>query len=118
MTMSDGTAGQITPEEALELSRSGAAILLDVREEDEWTAGRAPGAVWLPLGDLRAGAQLPAGLPEQVLCLCRSGNRSQRAADLLAERGVRVLNVAGGMKAWAQAGLPVQDADGETGRIV
>jgi len=53
-----------------------------------------------------------------VLAICRSGNRSQKAAELLAARGVEVSNVSGGMRAWAAAGLPVHDNAGNDGQVI
>jgi rhodanese-related sulfurtransferase len=113
------TPEQITVTDAYERARVGEAVLLDVREADEYRAGHAPGSSWQPLIAIAAGADLPeaaAGRP--LLAICRSGNRSQRAADLLAARGAAVLNVSGGMSAWAAAGLPVQDAAGHDGQVL
>ena len=90
------------------------ALLLDVREPAEWTAGPAPQAVHLPLGQLRAGS-IPRD--RTVLAICRSGNRSGKAADALAAEGFAVHNVAGGMKAWAAAGLPVVTDTGVPGQV-
>ena len=53
-----------------------------------------------------------------VVAVCRSGNRSGKAAELLARGGIDVVNMAGGMTAWAAAGLPVVAADGSPGEIV
>ena len=80
------------------------AVLVDVREDDEWLDGHAPGALHVPLGRLTAEA-LPAGRP--VYCICRSGNRSGLAVQALAAAGVDARNVSGGMQAWIAAGLPV-----------
>ncbi|MGA5820259.1 rhodanese-like domain-containing protein [Kitasatospora sp. NPDC094028] len=113
------TPGQTTPDHAHQLARSGTAVLLDVREADEFAAGHAPGALHLPLIGLVAGAALPPETAGRtVLALCHSGNRSQRAAELLAARGVEVLNVTGGMSAWARAGLPVNASRGGAGRVI
>ncbi|MFF2747268.1 rhodanese-like domain-containing protein [Kitasatospora sp. NPDC058048] len=113
------TPGRTTPTEAHELARTGAAVLLDVREAAEFTAGHAPGALHQPLIGLVAGVPLPpAAAGRTVLAICRSGHRSQRAAELLAERGVEVLNVAGGMNAWALSGLPVTTPDGSAGHVI
>lgn len=98
---------RLTPAEARDRTRVG-AVLLDVREPAEWAAGHAPGAVPAPLSGLAAGGELPQraqGRP--VVVICRSGRRSREAADLLAARGVHAADVAGGMRAWAEAGLPV-----------
>ncbi|MEU1472277.1 rhodanese-like domain-containing protein [Streptomyces sp. NPDC005761] len=109
--------GRIGAAEARRRTADGAAVLLDVREVPEWRAGHAPGAVHLPLSVLAAGAQLPtpAGLP--VVVICRSGNRSRRAARILADRGVPVVDVTGGMTAWATAGFPVRDRRGDAGSV-
>jgi rhodanese-related sulfurtransferase len=104
----------LDPGQAAELLERGAAVLLDVREPPEWKAGHAPQAEHLPLGRLTA-----AAVPQDrsVIAICRSGNRSGKAADTLAAAGVRVHNLAGGMKAWAQAGLPVVTDDGKPGTV-
>ncbi|MFD0274643.1 rhodanese-like domain-containing protein [Kitasatospora sp. NPDC127111] len=108
---------QVAPVEADSMAASGEAVLLDVREQGEYAAGHAPGAVWLPLIALAAGAEPPAA-GRTVLAICRSGNRSQRAVDLLAARGVTAVNVTGGMHAWAEAGLPVVTAEGADGQVI
>ena len=79
------------------------AWLLDVREDDEWTAGYAPGARHIPLGQLGARtAEIPQD--EVVYVICRSGARSARAAQALSAAGWDAINVAGGMQDWAAAG--------------
>ncbi|MFZ3565763.1 rhodanese-like domain-containing protein [Streptomyces sp. BH097] len=111
---------RLSVEEALARTAGGRpeAVLLDVREDAEWRAGHAPGAVHAPLTALAAGAPLPAaarGLP--LVVICRSGHRSQRAVGLLARRGAEAVDVEGGMSAWAAAGHPVVDARGNGGTI-
>ena len=92
------------------------AILLDVREPQEWAAGHAPDARHIPLGDLPARMrELPSQRP--VVVVCRSGHRSARAARLLADHGLDASNLKGGMSAWATAGLPVVARGGRPGRI-
>ncbi|MEU8991359.1 rhodanese-like domain-containing protein [Streptomyces sp. NPDC048558] len=94
------------------------AVLLDVREPYEWQAGHAPRAVHLPLSALAAGAGLPAEAQARPLVvICRSGNRSRRAAELLVARGARAVDVIGGMGDWVGAGLPVVDARGGNGTV-
>jgi|SRR5216683_7586966 rhodanese-related sulfurtransferase len=79
------------------------AWLLDVREDDEWAAGYAPGARHIPLGELGARSdEIPRS--EAVYVICRSGHRSGRAAQALANAGWDAINVAGGMQDWAAAG--------------
>jgi rhodanese-related sulfurtransferase len=82
------------------------AYLLDVREDDEWVAGHAPGAVHIPVGSL---AERSAEIPNdrQVYLICRSGARSAYAAQALAGAGWTTVNIADGMTGWAVAGRPM-----------
>ncbi|GHE94361.1 hypothetical protein GCM10014715_58320 [Streptomyces spiralis] len=121
---SGSSPGRVTVQDAAirtghAAGRGGDALLLDVREPHEWQAGHAPGAVHLPLTALAAGAGLPAAAQSRqpVVVICRSGNRSQRAAELLLARGVEAVDVIGGMQDWAGAGLPVVDAHGRDGTV-
>jgi rhodanese-related sulfurtransferase len=82
------------------------AVLLDVREADEWAAGHAPQAVHIPLSELTERVdELPEG--RRVLVVCHAGSRSARATAWLVGNGIDALNVDGGMVDWARAGLPV-----------
>ena len=93
------------------------ALLLDVREADEWAAGPAPAATPLRLADVpeRIG-DLPGDA--DVVVICRSGARSDRAAAFLRAQGIEAVNLAGGMQAWAAAGLDVITDDGDPGRVI
>ena len=87
------------------------AWLLDVREDDEWAAGYAPGARHIPLGELGArSAEIPQG--QAVYVICRSGHRSAHATAALANAGWEAINVAGGMQHWAAAGRPMATDSG------
>ena len=83
------------------------AYLLDVREADEWKAGRIPGAHHIPLRDVpRRLAEVPTA--GDVVVVCRVGGRSAHAAAyLLAQGWDNVLNLAGGLRAWQEAGRPL-----------
>ncbi|MFE6523133.1 rhodanese-like domain-containing protein [Streptomyces sp. NPDC057794] len=108
--------GRLSPREAHRLVAGGQAVLLDVRETAEWNAGHAPGALHLPLTRLLAGAPLPAATRgSRVVVVCRSGNRSRTAADVLSAAGLEATDVAGGMTAWARQGLPLIDGNGGGG---
>jgi rhodanese-related sulfurtransferase len=86
--------------------------LLDVREPDEWTAGHAPEAVHIPMGDLAARlGDLPAD--DEVYVVCRSGGRSARVTAFLNANGWDAKNVAGGMQSWQAAGRPMTSDNGE-----
>lgn len=83
------------------------AVLIDVREPDEWAEGHVAGATHIPLGELPSRlADVPRD--RDVLLFCRSGHRSGTATALLRGQGyARALNVEGGITAWRRAGLPV-----------
>ncbi|MGV9373009.1 rhodanese-like domain-containing protein [Micromonospora tulbaghiae] len=103
------------PEEAAALV-AGGGLLLDVREPAEWRAGHAPRARHIPLGQLagRVG-EVPADRP--VITACRSGARSRQAAALLAGDHHQIYNLAGGMRAWVQAGMALQAKGGRPGQL-
>ena len=91
-------------------------VLLDVREDDEWQRGHAPGAQHIPMGDV------PARMAEidteaDLYVVCHAGGRSQRVAQYLARNGYEPVNITGGMLAWAGAGRPVVTDDGGVGTV-
>ncbi len=93
-----------------------AALLLDVREDDEWSRGHAAHALHIPMGEV------PVRLAEvdpdaDVFVICHAGGRSQRVAQFLQHNGYRPANVNGGMLAWAAAGRPVVTDTGAPGTV-
>lgn len=81
------------------------ATVLDVREPYEWADAHIEGSVLIPLGRLQVGS-VPSGRP--VVVVCRSGRRSAAAVQALQSAGRDdVVNLAGGVLAWASAGLPL-----------
>ena len=93
---------EITVDELAGLVQAGVR-LIDVREPNEYDDAHVPGAVLVPLGTV----------PDQVdafrgdgptYVICRSGARSMRACEFVAEHGVEVVNVAGGTTAWLESG--------------
>lgn len=109
------TIEDVSPEDAARLREQG-AVLLDVREPDEWEAGHAPDAVHVPLSAVASAADRFAG--QEVVAVCRGGGRSAKAAAALAQSGITVRNVSGGMMAWKAAGLPVVRDGGAPGEVV
>jgi rhodanese-related sulfurtransferase len=100
------TIAEIDVVELADRLRAGAA-LVDVRELDEWHAGRVPGVPVVPLSELDARVgDLPPGRPLHLIC--RSGGRSLRAAEYLSSLGIECVNVAGGTLAWIDAGFDVE----------
>lgn len=101
---------------ARELERG--AILIDVRERDDWNEGHAPGAVHLSRGtvELDIEDEVPP-LETPIICHCGGGSRSALVADSLQKMGyTNVKSLAGGFKAWEQAGLPVTRTADAAGR--
>jgi rhodanese-related sulfurtransferase len=96
--------------EALALVSDG-ALLLDVREDNEWEAGHAAAATHVAL------SEVPDHLgdlskDQLIVCVCRSGVRSARAATFLIQNGYDAINLEGGMLAWAGEDEPlVGDVD-------
>ncbi len=104
-------APQLTPAEAGAALRDDGALAVDVREPEEWRAGHMEGSLWIPLGELQARAgELPRDRP--LVVVCRSGSRSAYAADALVAAGWDARNLAGGLRGWAAAGLPLEPAGG------
>ena len=96
------TYEQITQEAAKEMMDTVDAIVLDVREQDEFDAGHIPGAILLPVGTITADTAA-AVIPEKdtvVLVYCRSGNRSKMASAALAELGYTEVYEFGGINTW------------------
>ena len=94
------------------------AYLVDVREDDEWVAGHAPGAVHVPM------MEIPARMREvptdgDVVVVCRSGARSGQVVAYLQQQGWdNVRNLAGGMLDWSAAGRPLVSDDGRAARVL
>lgn len=97
--------------------RAGGHRILDVREDDEFAAGHISGAVHVPLMQLPARA-VELDRDSDWLAVCRVGGRSLQATAYLSRLGLRVANVAGGMEAWAGAGLEYRSTDGSPGRVI
>ncbi|KRV47356.1 sulfurtransferase [Wenjunlia vitaminophila] len=93
------------------------AYVLDVREPDEWAAGHAEGATHIPMSEVVGRIEeLPRDT--RVHVMCRVGGRSARVAQYLLGQGRDVVNVDGGMTAWAAAGRPVVTDDGTAGTVL
>jgi rhodanese-related sulfurtransferase len=88
------------------------AVMVDVREDDEWAAGHAPNAIHIPLGELPGRLEELPETDDTVPVVCRMGGRSARAVMWLVQQGFDVANVEGGMLEWQRAGKRMS-ADGE-----
>lgn len=96
------------------------AQFLDIREQDEWDRGHAPGAIHIPMSELPARVDELAPFldrDEQLVVTCRSGGRVERTLPWLAQQGYDVANLDGGMRAWHAAGKPMDTSDGSAAEV-
>lgn len=100
----------LTPDELHPLLNDPSLLLVDIRNDHELVSGILPGALHVPLGNLTAVFdQLPQD--KKIVFYCRSGVRSVAAGEFaLAQGRTDVSHLAGGMLAWANAGLPISAA--------
>lgn len=102
---------EITVEQLREDQASGVDFaLIDVREESEWNAAHAAGAIPLGKGVIERDIERTITEPEKKIVLyCGGGYRSALAADALQKMGYRsVFSLAGGWRAWKAAEMPVE----------
>ena len=96
------------------------ALVLDVREDDEWAAGHVEGALHIPMSDFvgRFGELTEAAEDgRRVHVMCRVGGRSAQVTQYLVQQGIDAVNIDGGMHAWDGAGRPMV-ADGTSPAFV
>jgi rhodanese-related sulfurtransferase len=99
---------EISPQDAAAKSRSGGAVIVDVREKEEWDEEHIPDAVHLSRGviELEVEEKFP-DLSTTIITHCGGGGRSALAAESLQKMGYKnVRSMAGGFKAWKAARLP------------
>jgi rhodanese-related sulfurtransferase len=97
------------------------AVLLDVREDDEWAAGHIAGAVHVPMGRLPQQLQFDPGplTPDAaIVVVCKVGSRSAHVTAWLRQNGYDATNLEGGMFAWDVAGRPMQATHGGHAQVV
>ncbi|HQT63833.1 MAG: sulfurtransferase [Acidocella sp. 20-57-95] len=107
-----------TPAELHDALAKHAVTLVDVREPGEFAAARIHGAVLFPLSSFDPAA-LPHDPARPIVLQCGSGKRSHNAALMCIKANVAIAgHLAGGIGAWAGAGLPVTSVDPATGKII
>jgi rhodanese-related sulfurtransferase len=97
------------------------AVLLDVREDDEWAAGHISGAIHVPM--MRVPQQLqhdpgPLTPDATIVVVCKVGSRSAQVTAWLRQQGYSATNLAGGMYSWEAAGRPIESSDDRPPRIL
>ncbi len=107
-----GAGGGLSPSAAVQLINREKAVVIDVSEADEFAAGHIGGAKNIPLNDLEQ--NLPAAVKNKTLPLilvCARGPRAARALGTAKKLGYeKALVLAGGLKGWKDANLPVEKA--------
>jgi phage shock protein E len=97
-----------SPQDAAAKLKRGEAVIVDVRERDEWDQEHIPGAIHLSRGTIEL--DIEEKVPDanaMIICHCGGGGRSALAAENLQKMGYKnVRSMAGGFKAWKAAGLP------------
>jgi len=99
---------EISPGAEAAKSKSGNAVIIDVRDKDEWDEGHIPGATHMSRGTIELDIEEKVPDPNaMIICHCGGGGRSALAAESLQKMGYKnVRNMAGGFKAWKAEGLP------------
>jgi phage shock protein E len=99
---------EISPQDAAVKSQSGEAVIVDVREQEEWDEEHIPNATHLSRGTIEL--DIEEKVPDRnamIICHCGGGGRSALTAESLQKMGYKnVRSMAGGFKAWKAAGLP------------
>ncbi len=105
-----GTGGTLSAANAVQLINREKGVVIDVCEPDEFAAGHVNGSRNVPLGELQE--RLPSIVKNKalpVILVCAKGPRAQRAEGIARKLGYpRAQALAGGMKAWREANLPVE----------
>jgi phage shock protein E len=99
---------EISPSEAAEKSKSSEAVIVDVREKDEWDEEHIPDATHISRGTIELDIEEKVSdTNAMIICHCGGGGRGALATESLQKMGYKnVRNMAGGFKAWKAAGLP------------
>ncbi|MBP1570613.1 MAG: rhodanese-like domain-containing protein [Oscillospiraceae bacterium] len=102
LSRSRGGYKSISQQEAKQMMDSGNVLVLDVREQDEYSTGHIGGAVLLPVGTINAdtASKVIPSKDATVLVYCRSGNRSKKASAALAKLGYTNIYEIGGITTW------------------
>jgi rhodanese-related sulfurtransferase len=102
---------EISPRDAANKIETGAAVLIDVREKDEWNQAHIPKAIHLSRGRLEGEIEEKVADPNAgIIVHCGGGGRSALAAETLQRMGYKnVMSLSGGLKAWKGAGLPTAE---------
>ena len=107
-----GKGSGLSPQDMVQLMNREKAVVIDVCEPDEFARGHVVGSKNLPLGELEAKlSQVAKNKSNPVVMVCQVGARSARAAATAKKLGYEnVQSLAGGLKAWQAANMPIEKA--------
>jgi phage shock protein E len=99
---------EISAQDAATKLKNGEAVIIDVRDKDEWDEGHIPGAMHMSRGTIELDIEEKVPDPNaMIICHCGGGGRGALATESVQKMGYKnVRNLAGGLKAWRAAGLP------------
>jgi rhodanese-related sulfurtransferase len=104
-----GGGGAVGTAEAVRLINREKAVLIDVSEPEEFAQGHAAGARNVPLNSLQGAKEIPSNKQLPLVLMCSTGARATRAAGVLRKLGhERAIALAGGLRAWREANLPLE----------
>src|SRR5205814_10196997 len=100
---------EISPQDAAAKLKSGEAVVVDVRDKDEWDEGHIPGAMHMSRGTIELDIEEKVPDPNaMIICHCGGGGRGALATESLQTMGYKnVRNMSGGFKAWKSASSPL-----------
>ncbi len=100
---------EIPPETVHRWIGDGEAVLVDVREADEWAQARLEEAIHVPMSAFNP-ERIPVDTGKKVVFICAQGARSEQVRRYVVAQGIltEAYNMAGGLIAWAEAGLPLE----------
>ena len=111
MLVSGAQGSAITTAAAVQLVNREKGVLIDVSEPEEFAKGHVVGARNIPFGQLEGHKSLPTNKALPLVVVCPTGARAGRAAGMLRKLGYdKAQALAGGLKAWREANLPVEKA--------
>ena len=100
---------EVPPETVNQWLGDGDAVVIDVREAEELAQARLDGAVHVPMSSFDP-ALIPTDTGKKVVFICALGQRSEQVGMYVVAEGIlaEAYNMAGGLEAWAEAGLPLE----------
>ena len=106
---------EIPPQTVNQWLGDGEAVLVDVREAEELAQARLEGAVHVPMSAFDP-ALIPTDTGKKVVFICALGQRSEQMGRYVVAEGIlaEAFNMAGGLEAWAEAGLPLETGPAAT----